>query len=162
MPALGALRGRFPAARLVVLASAVTRETVLLALSVGIHGFIPKRFEPAEIVEALEVIMMGHMFVPSSLAELPIVSEAKPASIKVANGELTARERQIIVLAGTGMSYAAIARQLEIAPGTVKVHVTKAYRTLGAHSKLGAIRALEALETGPARESEADFGLIAA
>lgn len=159
--ALGALRARFPAIKLVALASTMTRETVLVTLSAGIHGFIPKRSEPAQMVEAIRHVLGGNIFVPSSLASLPLTSEAGTGEDLGSGTDLTRRERQIMTLMGTGMSYKDIGLRLEIAPGTVKAHVCKAFRTLGVHSKLGAIRALGTLESAAA-ETPVSPGLLAA
>jgi DNA-binding NarL/FixJ family response regulator len=48
---------------------------------------------------------------------------------------LTKREEQIIALASDGLSNKAIAWQLAITPGTVKVHLHNAFEKLGIGSR---------------------------
>jgi len=49
--------------------------------------------------------------------------------------ELTAREREVVELAKTGMSTAAIGEQLGISPRTVEIHLLRVYRKLGVRSR---------------------------
>jgi DNA-binding CsgD family transcriptional regulator len=53
---------------------------------------------------------------------------------------LTAREREILALLADGHTTAAIASELGITPGTVKTHLTSAYRKLGARNRVQAAR----------------------
>ena len=52
---------------------------------------------------------------------------------------LTNREREILELAATGRSNAAIARLLWLTRDTVKFHLANAYRKLGVHGRVDAI-----------------------
>jgi DNA-binding NarL/FixJ family response regulator len=65
---------------------------------------------------------------------------------------LTAREQQVLALMCQGLSNKAIARRLGIAPSTVKVHVSKIFRTLNVSTRLGAVlrsRCWESLDESP-------------
>ena len=57
------------------------------------------------------------------------------ASTSPATGLLSKREEQIIALAADGLSNKAIAWQLAISPGTVKVHLHNAFEKLGIGSR---------------------------
>jgi DNA-binding CsgD family transcriptional regulator len=54
---------------------------------------------------------------------------------RVAAGELTAREREVLDLVGAGLTNLEIARRLGLSRATVAEHVSEAARKLGAHSR---------------------------
>ena len=59
--------------------------------------------------------------------------------------DLTPRQRQVLKLALQGLPNKIIARQLTIAEGTVKVHLSMVYRALGVRNRVGALcRVLQA------------------
>jgi two-component system, NarL family, response regulator DesR len=53
---------------------------------------------------------------------------------------LTPRELEVLALLAAGNRTADIARQLGIAPGTVKTHLTSVYRKVGASNRVQATR----------------------
>src|SRR4051812_38285902 len=53
--------------------------------------------------------------------------------------QMTAREREVLSLLCEGMSNKSIARQLGIARGTVKVHVTKILKALSVETRTQAV-----------------------
>ena len=52
---------------------------------------------------------------------------------------LSAREREIILLVGRGLSNKAVARELGLTPGTVKTHVHSIFVKLGERSRTGLV-----------------------
>ena len=52
---------------------------------------------------------------------------------------LTAREKEVLQLANTGLGNKAIAEKLFISPGTVKKHLDNIFRKLGACNKIEAL-----------------------
>ncbi|MBN8808404.1 MAG: helix-turn-helix transcriptional regulator [Sphingomonas sp.] len=57
--------------------------------------------------------------------------------------QLSPREREILELAGRGLRSKEIARELGISPRTVDTHIARAISTLGARSRLEAVRVIE-------------------
>src|SRR3546814_18515913 len=57
---------------------------------------------------------------------------------------LTQRQQEVLHLMSKGRSNKEIARALDIAPGTVKVHINAAFRTLGVHNRVSAAAAFMA------------------
>jgi DNA-binding NarL/FixJ family response regulator len=53
--------------------------------------------------------------------------------------DITDREREVLALLGTGRTQAEIAKELFVAPGTVKAHVNNIYRKLGARNRTEAL-----------------------
>jgi DNA-binding CsgD family transcriptional regulator len=53
---------------------------------------------------------------------------------------LTTRERDVLQLIADGLQQKQIAEKLSISPETVKKHLKNAYKKLGAHNKVQALR----------------------
>jgi DNA-binding NarL/FixJ family response regulator len=53
--------------------------------------------------------------------------------------DLSPRQRQMLDLIARGYSNKEIARELDLAVGTVKVHVTALFLKLGVHCRAGAV-----------------------
>jgi DNA-binding NarL/FixJ family response regulator len=65
----------------------------------------------------------------------PYTSDAVPN-----RGALTPRQREILALVASGLSTPDVAKQLNIAPGTVKTHLTAIYKAIGVHNRVQAAR----------------------
>lgn len=135
-----------PGVYIAVVTANSSRETILQCLAAGIHGFIPKSFQGIEMTNALAFIMKGQVFVPPllSIVEPPIsvCNGCQPASQSAIRLGLTHRQQEVLDLMTEGRSNKEIARLLDIAPGTVKVHINAAFRTLGVHNRVSAATAL--------------------
>lgn len=55
---------------------------------------------------------------------------------------LTEREKEVLQLLATGLTYGKIARELGVSPETIKMHLKKVYRKLNASNKVEAINHL--------------------
>jgi len=58
---------------------------------------------------------------------------------------LTVREREVLQLLSTGLTYEKIAEQLEISHETVKMHLKNIYRKLKAQNKIEALQKVKLL-----------------
>lgn len=143
---LGAVRECYPLLRVAVVSASRRRQDVLMALEAGVHGYIAKSFEPAELVRALQAVIAGDIFVPAFLAELPPPGEN--TSPKIASGStdpigaaglpISPRQRQVLNLLVKGYSNKQIAGELVLGEGTVKVHVAALLRHLGVSNRAAA------------------------
>ena len=103
-------------------------------LAVLVHLFrdISRQKEMERIVEQLL----------ASVAKLPVSQGAGPVTISPAFlpvQTMTAREREVLGLLGTGTATEAIAKQLGISPATARNHINKVLTKLGVHSRLEAV-----------------------
>lgn len=141
----------------VVMLTTSTEENDLLeSLRAGAQGYLLKDMEPDELVLALRDIVNGKTVVAPDLA--PILARAvqgKPAEETEKEtspfAELTPRETEILGLLAEGQSNKAIARNLGISDGTVKLHVKAILRKLDVHSRVEA--AVMAVEHGFSRNT---------
>ena len=84
-----------------------------------------------------------------------ISAVSEPAKIRLRRAAewdvLSAREREVVVLAAKGFANKEIARELSVAEGTVKIHLHRIYQKLGVKSRFAlAVRAKD-LAAFPAR-----------
>ena len=137
------LRLTFPHTTFVVLSDQDNRASILSCLEAGAQGYILKSTNPDQFIRALETILTGGLYAPASLSGMPIhppVSAPRPElNLSPALLHLTERQRHVFELLAEGCATKTIARRLDLAVGTVKVHLAAIYRTLGASSRLEAL-----------------------
>jgi DNA-binding NarL/FixJ family response regulator len=142
---LRALREAYPAAKLVVLSASESRGDILEALGAGMHGYIPKTALPEDISSAMKYILDGGVYVPPLLSrggadEDPLLhaSEGKAApALDVTR--FTPRQRDVLRLLAAGKSNKEIARELDLAEGTVKIHLAAVFQALNARNRTEAV-----------------------
>ena len=151
------LRKHDPQLPVVMLTTSTDEGDLLESLRQGAQGYLLKDMEPDELVLALRDIVSGKTVVAPDLA--PILAKAVQgggASEKAEPeaspfSELTPRETEILGLLAEGQSNKAIARNLGISDGTVKLHVKAILRKLDVHSRVEA--AVMAVEQGFSKNS---------
>ena len=122
-----------------VLGISMLEEPVRIAeiLRAGAVGFVHKTQSPAEILEAIHVVLGGVRYLPTALASeiATLVSSGKwPID------RLTTREREVFSLMIAGCSNDDIAGQLFIARRTVETHRHHVMHKLGARSIVDLVR----------------------
>jgi DNA-binding NarL/FixJ family response regulator len=137
------LRHLFPERRVVVLSDDDDRRTILECLTAGAQGYVLKSATPVQFLQALETVRCGAVFAPVSLTQQPLHSPRVTPHRETPTNDppvpLTDRQRAVFALLVEGCATKEIARQLNLAIGTVKVHLAAIYRALGARSRLEAV-----------------------
>ena len=131
---LNTLRESFPALRIAVLSGTDDRHTIVQALGAGVNGYIPKAVLPEELAFAIESILAGRIYLPPSMTT-PSQGVPAPAPPPPATPELTARQDKVLALLTRGLSNKEIARDLNMAEGTVKIHVAGIFRRLDVQNR---------------------------
>lgn len=127
--------------KIVVTTANLDRNLAPAALSAGIHGYILKSSSRDELLFAIKSVFEGHLYYPSDLAD----QSGRNSSNVPPTAALSSRQLEILELLARGLGNKEIARQLNIADGTVKVHLNAAFRALGVHNRAGAVTALHEL-----------------
>lgn len=119
-------------------------DYVFGALEAGASGFLLKDADPDVIAGAVRRVAAGHGTLDQALTrrvlrEFVHRRSLQPVSAQYADGVLTARERDILLLLAQGMSNEEIARELVIEVSTVKSHLARMLPKLGLRSRLQAV-----------------------
>lgn len=140
------LRSCYSNVQLAVVSGSERRQDVLETLSVGVHGYIPKNLTDDEVAQALETVLSGSVYAPKLLATADAAGPEDEVDdgdgaidIEAAMQRLTPRQRDVLGLIVKGQSNKEIARSLDIAEGTVKIHMAALLRHLGARNRTQAV-----------------------
>jgi DNA-binding NarL/FixJ family response regulator len=140
----------------VVLSASEKRDDMQQVLDAGALGFIPKTATPAVILSALRLVLAGGVYVPPEMIRS---SESEISSPDRTTSGLTPRQLEVLARVVEGKSNKAIARELGLTEGTVKAHVTAAFRVLKVNNRVQAARAMETLKLeAPSRSGDAEPG----
>ncbi len=140
-----ALIEAFPEARVVVISASEASSDILACISAGVDGYIPKSLPAADMVAALQQVLSGSVYVPRTMGRREATTEPRPHKPALPGVDhLTERQRQVLDELLTGKSSKEIARVLDVAEGTVKIHLAAIYRALGVRSRAEAIARLSA------------------
>lgn len=145
--AVGTLKRAARGSRILMLTVSENEEDLALAVQAGADGYLLKTVESNQLCEAIVRVMDGESVVsPQMMNKLfnafrqqPMPSEP-PSNAPQPNGltVLSVREREILALIARGDSNKLIARALDIAETTVKIHVQHILRKLGLTSRVQA------------------------
>ena len=132
---LAKLRAIAPSSTVVVISSDDNPETILACIDGGAAGFIPKTSKPQELVSALRLVLEGGIYLPPNGMNEVNLSGNKDNSLE----KLTPRQRKAVLLAGRGLPNKSIAIEMGITEGTVKLHLSAAYKLLGVKNRTEAM-----------------------
>jgi len=148
MPGMGGpdslvlVREAYPDLRVAVVSASEDRNDVLATLAAGLGGYVPKSLPDDEIVAALESVISGKVFVPQFLAHpapgqrfAPPLTPLPRPDKALRLEDLTRRQRDVLDGVLKGLSNKEIARNLDIAEGTVKIHLSALFSHLGARNR---------------------------
>ncbi|MGW4672254.1 response regulator [Streptomyces sp. NPDC004324] len=111
---------------------------VFEALRAGADGFLLKDTEPADLLQAIEIVARGEALLSPSVTRTLIAEfVARPPDRTTAPGLecLTRREREVTALAARGLSNEEIAAHMVVSPFTAKTHISRAMTKLGARDR---------------------------
>ena len=127
--------------RVVILTTFELDEYVFEALRTGASGFLVKDTEPVELLRGVRAVAAGDALLSPSVTRRVIgeFATTAPARGRPAPpeqlGQLTDREREVMVLVAEGLSNDEIAGRLVISPATAKTHVSRTMLKLGARDR---------------------------
>ena len=127
--------------RVLVLTTFELDEYVFEALAAGASGFLLKNTDPMELLRAVRVVAEGDALLAPSVTRRLIAEfaaarrQASAPAAAVDLAALTEREREVMALAGAGLSNEEIAERLVVSPATARTHVSRAMVKLGARDR---------------------------
>lgn len=142
LTALPGLRELAPTVPVVVLSGSETPQHVKLALDKGAVGYIPKSCSSHEMLAALRIVLQGDIYIPPKLLGklgMPALPSVAPCDNYSAQTLLTSRQIEVLELMARGLPNKSIAKALNVAEGTVKLHVAAILRALDARNRTQAV-----------------------
>lgn len=141
---LDMVRESHPAIPVVVLSGSDDSDTVFHVLGRGAMGFIPKCSSNPVITNAIRLVLSGGVYVPYQA-----ISNGAPATASLAPSladlALTERQTSVLALMIQGLPNKAICREMNLAEGTVKIHVTAILKALNVSNRTQAAMAASRL-----------------
>jgi two-component system, NarL family, nitrate/nitrite response regulator NarL len=119
--------------RLVFFTAFVHDRELVMAGAGGAYGIIQKEVALENLVQSLRQVAAGQRLLPLRSPGQAVSWEQKRANIAISENVLTVlteRERQIVALVSEGLSNKEIGRRLNIADGTIKVHLHHIFQKL--------------------------------
>lgn len=130
--------------KIIMVAMKEDEALFLEAVKRGVCGYVPKDASAVDVVNAIRAVAQGEAVCPPRLckhlfdyvAQLP--NDSPLAEPERAAG-LTRREEQLIPLIDQGLTNKEIAAQLNLSEKTVKNHIHRILRKVGAENRLGLV-----------------------
>ena len=136
---LDELRKRELSGRIILFTVSNYSDDLVNALKRGADGYLLKDMQPEELIVALKEAASGKMVVSPTLTSVLAESlRDNPNHDENNIATLTPREADILELISQGLSNKMIARKLDIAESTVKVHVKHLLKKLNLKSRVEA------------------------
>ena len=135
--------------RIIVLTTFDDERYVYEALRIGVSGFLLKVSPPEQLRAAVRLVAAGEGLIDPAVTRRVIEEFGRGSLAGDPSGRLdvlTGREREVLVLLGSGRSNAEIGRSLTISEATAKTHVARVLHKLGLRDRAQA--AVLAYETG--------------
>lgn len=131
LTALTQIRRLEPAAKVLLLTTFEDEEDIYRGLEWGASGYLLKDAARLELLAAIRKVHQGGKAIAARVAER--------LADRIRQPELSARELDVLRLVAQGLGNKQIAQQLDIAVGTVKVHVANLLQKLEAQGRSEAI-----------------------
>jgi two-component system, NarL family, nitrate/nitrite response regulator NarL len=126
-----------PAAKIVMLTVSEDKDKLLAAFKAGARAYVLKGVSARELAAVLRAAVAGEAYVSPSLASEMLVSLTRGVAPDPLQ-ELTAREREILRLIGTGLTNREIGERIFLSEKTIKHYVTNILQKLQVRSRVEA------------------------
>lgn len=145
LDALSAMRAAFDASAVVVLSSEDDPQAIRRSIELGACGFVPKASTPQVLIAALRLVLAGGIYLPphvlrECMAVAPVVRMQTAGVDPVKRPEgLSERQLEVLLKAIQGKANKVIAREMQLSEGTIKAHLSAAFRALGVQNRTEAV-----------------------
>ncbi|VEE41903.1 response regulator transcription factor [Pseudomonas putida] len=138
------LRNEAPTTPVVIVSAEQEKQIVLQAITYGAVGFITKSSPRSQMIEAIEQILNGNVYLPPDIIRAQKSSTSRrhndaPSFPPEMLQALTRKQLLVLERMTKGESNKQIAYTLDIAETTVKAHVSAILRKLNVHNRVQAI-----------------------
>jgi DNA-binding NarL/FixJ family response regulator len=124
------LREKMPKVHVIMLTVYKDIETIFQALKAGACGYVLKREDEQDILNAIAEVRAGGAPMTSQIARMVVRSFSQPTDQESETSQLSAREMEILALVAKGYSNKEVSSDLKISVGTVRIHLGHIYEKL--------------------------------
>ena len=137
--ALVQMRSHFPTLPVVIISAMEDPAIIRRSIAHGAAGFVPKSSAVHEMVEALQAVLEGDVWVPPSVdVDAPALEDSE-ADIAARLASLTPQQFRVLSMLSSGLLNKQIAYELGVSEATIKAHMTAIMQKLGATNRTQAV-----------------------
>jgi DNA-binding NarL/FixJ family response regulator len=114
-------------------------EQIFKALAAGATGYLLKRLEPEELLQAIRDLHAGGSPMSNSIARKVVASFQAAQLAGERQNSLSQREQSVLDCLAKGLAYKQIADQLGISINTIRTHLRHIYEKLHVQSRTEAV-----------------------
>lgn len=131
------LRKENPSIKVLILSMHNDSDFVMRILQSGARGYVLKQAPTDELIKAIETIHAGETYFSSDVARLALNQFVRGPGEGPHAGQISAREREVLIAIAEGLSNKEIACRLGVGVRTVETHRERIMRKLNIHSIAG-------------------------
>jgi two-component system nitrate/nitrite response regulator NarL len=136
--AMKQISAEFPDMAIIVLSRDTSQEMLNLARDSGARGFLPNDVSPTALQILLQLALLGENIFAGPHNMKPKLGSTAGAGMSIEHGlkvPLSLKEEEILECLKSGLPNKAIARSLNIAEATVKVHLKSVLKKINAKNR---------------------------
>jgi DNA-binding NarL/FixJ family response regulator len=133
------LKSLMPAVQIVMLTVYDDTEQIFKALAAGATGYLLKRLDPDELLEAIREVQTGGSPMSNSIARKVVASFQEAHGVDAGQNVLSVREQAVLDFLAQGLAYKQIGDQLGISINTIRTHLRHIYEKLHVQSRTEAV-----------------------
>jgi DNA-binding NarL/FixJ family response regulator len=133
------LKALAPQIQIVMLTVYEDTEKIFAALAAGATGYLLKRYEPEELLQAIRDVQAGGSPMSNSIARKVVASFQKAGRANEKQNLLTTREEAVLDSLARGLAYKQIGDELGISINTIRTHLRHIYEKLHVQSRTEAV-----------------------
>ena len=114
-------------------------EQIFKALAAGATGYLLKRHDPEELLQAIRDVQAGGSPMSNSIARKVVASFQKADLVGKNENQLSAREHAVLDCLARGLPYKQIGDELGVSINTIRTHLRHIYEKLHVQSRTEAV-----------------------
>ena len=142
------LKAKLPRLQVMMITVYEDSDQIFDSLRAGASGYLLKRSQPQEIVQAIELLKAGGAPMSAEVARKVVDFFQKHTAERSDLEQLTSRELEILKELSKGYRYKEIADHLKIGLETVRTHIRHIYEKLHVESRTEAVVKFMRLQSG--------------
>jgi DNA-binding NarL/FixJ family response regulator len=138
--AIASLLRRWPRLKVLVLTIHESIHYAVKVLESGAHGYVIKSAAVGELVEAIQTVSAGEVYISPKVSQRVIQHLRRPKRDRSGLEGLSQREFELLRVLGAGLSLKECARHLHISTSSASTYRTRLMEKLGLHTTAEIIR----------------------